>query len=153
MSSCHRTWCVELKFHYVIALGPMWMSMCVHEMGERIGCMQRILMGIEKEPWKKPICYLYLTALHGAKLPLIVMCCKSDWLVWYWGILSILTVFTGESDEITAQCTLVFESITAYEVSLTQPLWWRISLLPIAHRKMTSRESREGVCTQIHTQH
>lgn len=76
---CVAARAVELKFHYVIALRPTWMSMCVPEVGERRRRMQWILMQSEKEPWRKPICYLYQASLHGAKLPLTVMHCK--WLI------------------------------------------------------------------------
>lgn len=101
---------VEDRFHYVPALSPIWMSMCVHEVGECLRRMQRILMGTEKEPWRKPICYLYRATPCGAKLPLTVMHSKSDWLVCYWDIVRLNGL---HSPKWWNYCTLVFESIIA----------------------------------------
>lgn len=82
----------------------------VHEELERIERMHRILMEIEKELWGKPICHLCQATLYGVTLPLTVMHCKSDWLVWYWEIVHLNCLLLPKWWN---YCTLVFESIIA----------------------------------------
>lgn len=84
----------------------IWMSMCVCAVvGRTCG---EYWWKLKKEPWRKPICYLYQTALH--ELPLTVMHCKRDWFEWYREIVRLNCLLLPYWWN---YCTLVFESIMA----------------------------------------